>query len=64
MDNKCPFRNDRCEIWLDYEILRFEHSECNELLHMNWKEISRLYEKIDTLEKYIESIGGKIPMED
>ena len=61
MINKCPFKDSRCDIWLDYMIVSDALSECDELLHMNWKEITRLYDRIDALEKYIRSNGGEIP---
>ena len=61
MIKQCPFKDDRCDIWLDYDILRDELSLCNELLHSNWIEIVGLYDRIDALERYILSIGGEIP---
>lgn len=62
MNDKCPFKDKGyCDIWIDYIVIKDEYSECNKLLHLNWKEITRLYERIDVLEQYIESIGGKIP---
>lgn len=61
MIKQCPFKDGRCDIWHDYDILRYELSQCNELLHSNWIEISGLYDRIDALEKYILSIGGDIP---
>lgn len=61
MFKQCPFKDDRCDIWLDYGIMQDELSLCNELLHSNWIEITGLYDRIDALEKYIISIGGEIP---
>lgn len=61
MIKPCPFKDDRCDIWLDYTIMEDELSQCNELLHSNWIEIIGLYDRIDALEKYILSIGGEIP---
>ena len=63
MIKQCPFKDDRCDIWLDYMINEDELSQCNELLHSNWIEIVELYDRIDALEKYIISIGGEIPTE-
>ena len=63
MFNQCPFKDDRCDIWLDYIIMEDELSQCNELLLSNWMEITRLYDRIDDLEKYIVSIGGEIPVD-
>ena len=63
MFNQCPFKDDRCDIWLDYIIMEDEWSQYNELLHSNWMEITRLYDRIYDLEKYIVSIGGEIPVD-
>ena len=48
MKNKCPYTQD----------------ESNELLHSNWSEIVYLLDRVRTLEKYIVSIGGKVPPEE
>jgi len=64
MNKTCPFKdNYYCDIWLDYDITRDELEQANELLHSNWKEITYLYDRIDRLEKYIQSIGGTVPSE-
>ena len=63
MVKQCPFKDDRCDFWLDYEIAKDELAQCNELLHSNWIEITGLYERVDALEKYIISIGGEIPID-
>ena len=42
MFNQCPFKDDRCDIWLDYIIMEDELSQCNELLHSNWISINTL----------------------
>ena len=65
MKNKCPYSHDgKCDIWVDYEVLRYAHDESNELLHSNWSEIVYLLDRVRTLEKYIVSIGGKVPPEE
>ena len=63
MIKQCPFKDDHCDIWLEYDIMQDELSQCNELHHSNWIEITGLYDRIDALEKYIVSIGGKIPVD-
>lgn len=63
MIKQCPFKDARCDIWLEYDIMQDELSQCNELLHSNWIEITGLYDRIDALETYIVSIGGKIPVD-
>ena len=65
MKNKCPYSHDgKCDIWIDYEVLRYTQDESNELLHSNWSEIVYLLDRVRTLEKYIVSIGGKVPPEE
>ena len=65
MKNKCPYSHDgKCDIWVDYEVLRCAQDESNELLHSNWSEIVYLLDRVRTLEKYIVSIGGKVPPEE
>ena len=65
MKNKCPYSHDgKCDIWVDYEGLRYAQDESNELLHSNWSEIVYLLDRVRTLEKYIVSIGGKVPPEE
>lgn len=65
MKNKCPYSHDgKCDIWVDYEVLIYAQDESNELLHSNWSEIVYLLDRVRTLEKYIVSIGGKVPPEE
>ena len=65
MKNKCPYSHDgKCDIWIDYEVRRYSQDESNELLHSNWSEIVYLLDRVRTLEKYIVSIGGKVPPEE
>ena len=62
MRNKCPYsHNGRCDIWIDYEVLRYAQDESNELLRSNWNEIAYLLDRVRALEDYIVSIGGNIP---
>ena len=65
MKNKCPYSHDgKCDIWIDYEVLRYAQDESNELLHSNWSEIVYLLDRVRKLEKYIVSIGGEVPPEE
>ena len=65
MKNRCPYSHDgKCDIWVDYEVLRYAQDESNALLHQNWSEIVYLLDRVRTLEKYIVSIGGKVPPEE
>ena len=46
MKNKCPYSHDgKCDIWIDYEVLRYAQDESNELLHANWSEIVYLLDR-------------------
>lgn len=50
MTNYCAFsRNHQCIKWTDYELLRSELEEADELCHGNWIEIQRLQAYIDHL---------------
>lgn len=65
MENRCPYSHDgRCDIWIDYEVLRYAQDESNDLLHSNWNEIVYLLDRVRTLEQYIVSIGGEVPLEE
>ena len=50
MENHCALSNDqKCILWLDYEIARQELEECHTLCHGNWIEIERKYKYIQEL---------------
>ncbi len=65
MKTKCPYSHDgKCDIWIDYEFLRYVLDESNEQIHSNWSEIVYLLDKVRTLEKHIVSIGCEVPPEE
>ena len=50
MENYCAFSKDnKCILWLDYEITRQELEECHTLYHGNWIEIEHKYKYIQAL---------------
>ena len=62
MSKMCPLMDkEACEFWLDYIFNKEDLEQANELLSYNWKEICYLHNRINTLEKYIRSIGGTVP---
>ena len=45
MTDYCAFSKDhKCIKWTDYELLRHELEEADELCHNNWTEIQHLWE--------------------
>lgn len=65
MSNYCAFSQDhRCIKWMDYEILRNELEEADELCHGNWLEIQRQCEYIDRLERLLKEHGIPLPQEE
>lgn len=64
MKDKCPFRESgRCNIWIDYQVLQYALQEADELISSNWKEIQRLYDRINLLEKTLLDAGLTISPE-
>ena len=50
MTDYCAFSKDhKCIKWTDYELLRHELEEADELCHNNWTEIQYLWEYIGQL---------------
>lgn len=50
MTDYCAFSKDhKCIKWTDYELLRHELEEADELCHNNWTEIQHLWEYIGQL---------------
>lgn len=65
MTDYCAFsRNHRCIKWMEYELLRTELEEADELCHGNWIEIQRLQDYIDRLEAILRQHGIPIPDEE
>ena len=51
MNNYCAFsQNNKCLKWMDYEIIRQELEEADELCHENWIEIQHKNEYIQMLD--------------
>ena len=51
MTDYCAFSKDhKCIKWTDYELLRHELEEADELCHNNWTEIQHLWEYIGQLQ--------------
>lgn len=65
MTDYCAFsRNHQCIKWMDYELLRSELEEADELCHGNWIEIQRLQDYIDRLEDLLKQHGIPLPEEE
>ena len=64
MTDYCAFSNDhKCIKWSDYELVRIELEEADELCHGNWIEIQNQREYIELLQKTLKQNGIDIPSE-
>ena len=64
MTDYCAFSKDhKCIKWTDYELLRHELEEADELCHNNWTEIQHLWEYIGQLQALLIKNGIEIPPE-
>lgn len=64
MTNYCAFSNNhKCIKWADYELIRHELEEADELCHGNWIEIQHLRNYIDRLQELLIEHGIEIPSE-
>lgn len=64
MKDKCPFQHsNRCDIWVDYQVLQCTVVEAEELAAANWSEIQHLYDYIDRLKSALRDAGIQIPLE-
>lgn len=64
MTNYCAFsKNHKCIKWTDYELIRHELEEADELCHGNWIEIQHLQNNIDRLQALLAEHGIEIPPE-
>ncbi|MCD7813591.1 MAG: mobility-associated LCxxNW protein [Lachnospiraceae bacterium] len=55
---ECPCsRSSLCDIWTEFQISQVSLGECNELLHGNWLEITRLRNYTDYLQKLLKNNG-------
>ena len=60
MTDYCAFSKDhKCIKWTDYELLRHELEEADELCHNNWTEIQHLREYIGQLQALLLRISEK-----
>lgn len=64
MTNYCVFSKDhKCIKWTDYELIRYELEEADELCHGNWIEIQYLRNYIEQLQALLTEHGIEIPSE-
>ena len=64
MTDYCAFsKNHKCIKWKDYELIRHELEEADELCHGNWIEIQHLKNYIKRLQAVIIEHGIEIPPE-
>ena len=64
MNEHCSFCKDyKCIKQADYELLRYELEEANELCHGNWIEIQHLREYIGQLQELLTRPGIAVPPE-
>ena len=55
MNDYCAFsHNHKCLKWDDYELIRHELEEADNLCHGNWIEIQRLCDYIDKLKAILD----------
>lgn len=64
MENYCAFsKTNKCILWNDYELTRYELEEANTLCHGNWIEIQRKENYIQQLQKLLDAHQIKYPAE-
>ena len=64
MTDYCAFsRNNACVKWMDYQAIRHELEEADELCHCNWTEIQRQRKYIDLLTDLLKQHGIDVPPE-
>ena len=62
MNDYCAFSKDhRCLKWEDYESVRHELEEADDLCHSNRIEIQRLYDYIDLLKDILKKNNIEYP---
>ena len=52
-----------CLKWIDYEIIREQLEEADELCHGNWIEIQHMRDYIDQLQALLRENGIEVPIE-
>ena len=64
MNDHCTFcKGHECINWADYELLRYELEEANEVCRGNWIEIQHLRKYIDQLQELLTRHGIAVPPE-
>ncbi len=64
MNDYCAFsKGHKCIKWPDYELVRSELDEADELCHGNWIEIQHQREYINLLQKTLMEHGIEVPSE-
>ncbi len=64
MNDHCTFcKEHKCIKWADYELLRCELEEANEVCHGNWMEIQHQREYIVQLQELLTRHGIAVPPE-
>ena len=64
MTNYCAYSKDnKCIKWMDYELMRYELEEADELCRGNWIEIQHLRSYIEQLQSLLTEHGIEIPPE-
>ena len=61
MTNECPFNNNKCVLWIDYQVAQVALQEAEELCSSNWNEISYLLDRVKLLESLLNENGINIP---
>ena len=61
MTNECPFNNNKCVLWIDYQVAQVALLEAEELCSSNWNEINYLLDRVRLLESLLKENGINIP---
>ena len=61
MTNECPFNNNKCVLWIDYQVAQVALQEAEELCSSNWNEISYLLDRVSLLESLLKDNDINIP---
>jgi len=62
MINECPFNNNnKCALWIDYQVAQVALQEAEELCSSNWNEISYLLDRVKLLESLLKENGINVP---
>ena len=61
MTNECPFNNNKCVLWINYQVAQVALQEAEELCSSNWNEINYLLDRVKLLESLLKENEIKIP---